>query len=79
MQLCDLGEGFGLVALRESRGLHPNHPRAPERVHSARQYARALTENGCFMNGRIIANFDPMAYQLTRILRDVLAQEYNAR
>lgn len=80
MQLCDLGEGFGLVPLRESRGKHPNHPRSPERRLTVWQVNRARGHPwGATINGRHISNFDPMAYQLTRILRDVLVQEYNAR
>lgn len=59
--LEDIGAGFGLVALREARGLHRNHPRSPARRLSAAEIAH---------QGR---SFDAMAWQAAQVLRAVLA------
>lgn len=65
--------GFHLVPLAESRGLHPNHPRAPER-RLARRQVRWMTDGLTSWGERFSEPFDPMAYQAREILRAVLTE-----
>lgn len=65
--------GFHLVPLRESRGLHPNHPRAPERRMNARR-VRWMTDGLTTWGERIAEPFDPMAYQACKVLQEALAE-----
>ena len=68
--MCD---GFHLVPVRESRGLHPNHPRAPERRVSKYQVAWCMRSDKRY-DGFGGQAFDPMNYQATKILREALQE-----
>lgn len=64
--------GFHLVPVRETRGLHPNHPRAPERRLSRWQVSWVMRDHPRY-DGFGGQAFDPMAYQAKLILRAALA------
>src|SRR6267154_1878245 len=63
--------GFHLVPVRETRGLHPNHPRAPERRMGCAQRRYAMSGRTSW-GVQFTEPFDPMAYQAKLILRAAL-------
>lgn len=76
MNPTSLPPGFGLVPLRESAGLHRNHP-AHRRIPRAQLRSMRDRDGRVYLDGKLF-QFDPMAYQASRILRDVLAELWDA-
>ena len=71
MELCDLGPGFGLVPLRETRGYHPT--RNERKLWSSKRRCQWIRRNvGKSVLPWVEPYADPMEVQAKLLLRAVM-------